>query len=570
VASTLNANSGYGPAALVALVRDFDRDAASCRKRISEILQYEPESFYATTIEILKRDTDSRAAQFLVALMLSQNLIFRALCEPALSLERATTLARMAIRADPMADIALARQLADASTGTSDPNGVGMAERLMVILDKISDGKRILPSLMRMLRNNNPYLRSKAVLMIGRGGRSLNWIRMRLEESDTRVRANAVEALWGMDGPEARQLLESSTRDSNNRVAGNALLGLYWVGESSVLPELVKMASHDSPAFRRTAAWVMGETGDPRFSEILGRMLADTSSDVRKNSFTAVGQIRAAVTQVSQTTEWLVSGFAGPKDVRISERRVRLAVMTPDGSGCPKVLPAQFIMNENGQPIWSYKVIERPFPEAMSVIFLFPRSIDATGKAWDNGALRCLNWKRTTDLWCVLHYSAAENAPAGADLELPSFIANASQAAQAFQQTTNRTDCTGFWTGVLRAVQRGGGPVRGNRHLIVFAPADVGDMPDDGVITAALASRTSVQVVTTAPNAGLQEFAHRAGGYLHLVEEGTAIEDRISMVYLNLLARYEIRYQPVCPEATTLKVRVHTPSGWGETTVPLV
>jgi HEAT repeats len=376
--------------------------------------------------------------------------------------------------------------------------------------------------------------------------------------------------LWGMDGPEARQLLESSARDSNNRVAGNALLGLYRMGESSVLPELVKMASHDSPSFRRTAAWVMGGTGDPRFREVLGRMLSDTSSDVRKNSFTAVGQIRAAVTQVSQTIEWLVSGFAGPKDARISERRVRLAVVRPDGSDCPKILPVQFVMNEDGQPIWSYKVVERPFPEAMSVIFLFPRNIDTTGKAWDNGALRCLNWKRTSDLWCVLHYSAAEDTPAGVDLELPSFIASASQATQAFQQTTNRTDCTGFWTGVRRAVQSGGGAVRGKRHLIVFAPADVGHMPDDSVITAALASRTSVQVVTTAPNGALQEFARRAGGYLHLVEEGAAVEERISMLYLNLLARYEIRYQPVCPEATTLKVRVHTPSGWGENTVPLV
>jgi len=44
----------YSSAALVALVRDFDRDANAARKLIRDILQFEPETFYSTTIEILK------------------------------------------------------------------------------------------------------------------------------------------------------------------------------------------------------------------------------------------------------------------------------------------------------------------------------------------------------------------------------------------------------------------------------------------------------------------------------------------------------------------------------------
>jgi hypothetical protein len=38
---------------------------------------------------------------------------------------------------------------------------------------------------------------------------------------------------------------------------------------------------------------------------------------------------------------------------------------------------------------------------------------------------------------------------------------------------------------------------------------------------------------------------------------------------LNLLARYQIRYQPVSPEATILKARVQTASGWGEVKIPI-
>ena len=561
----------YSPAALTALVRDFDRDAAANRKRINEILQYQPEVFYRTAIEILKQDLDSRAAQYLVTLLVSQDLLFRAVCDPALDRERATALARQALRMDPVVDTKLARQLADSQSQCSAAGGTGMAERLLEILDQISDGRRILSSLTRILRNDNPYLRSKAVLMIGRSGRSVNWIERRVQEADTRVRANAIEAMWGMDTAEARAVLEWAARDSNNRVAGNALVGLYRLGDSSLLPELIKMAGHDSASFRRTAAWVMGETGDPRFSEVLGRMIADSNTDVRKNAFTAVGRIRAAVTQVSQAAEWAVAGFCGPKHPRTGQRHAWAAVVSADGRQTPRILPVQFLLSENGQPVWSYRVVERLPPDPMTVIFLFPRKLDNISRTWDQGALRCLRWKRSLDLWSTVPYwGVDDNLSQGpADLELPSFIANSTEAARAFQETAKRTECTGFWTALQRALLPGNTPARGKRHLIVLAPDDVGDHADDSLIAAVHASRTSIQVVSTSPNPLLREFCRRIDGRFHPVKDESAIEERISLAYLSLLARYEIRYQPVSPDATSLKLRVHTPSGWGEAILPM-
>ena len=105
--------------------------------------------------------------------------------------------------------------------------------------------------------------------------------------------------------------------------------------------------------------------------------------------------------------------------------------------------------------------------------------------------------------------------------------------------------------------------------MIVLAPDDVVDNSDANLIAAVHASRTSIQVVSTSANPALQEFCRRIDGRFHLVENNAAIEERISLVYLSLLARYEIRYAPVCADTVSLKLRVHTPSGWGETTVPL-
>ena len=150
-------------------------------------------------------------------------------------------LGRAAKRVDPMIDVALARSLADSAIGDGAVH-IADPARLMEILCEIADAGRIMPSLMRLLRHPNANLRSKAVKMIGRGSRSAKWVMGRLSESDPRIRANAVESLWGVDTPEARTLLNFAASDANNRVVGNALLGLYYLGEASVLAEVINLA----------------------------------------------------------------------------------------------------------------------------------------------------------------------------------------------------------------------------------------------------------------------------------------------------------------------------------------
>jgi hypothetical protein len=568
VSSLSETQALYSPAVLAALVRDFDREPLLARRRITEFLQSEPGLFYLTAIEILKKDLDSRASQYLVTLLVQGNLLFRALCDPALDRERAIALSRQAHRGDASVDVMLARQLADTDLSGSAV-APGMGERLLEIIDQISDGKRILPSLMRMLRNDSPFLRSKVVLMIGRSGGSVAWLEKRLQESDTRVRANAIEALWGIDTADARELLQWATKDSNNRVLGNALVGLYRLGEVAPLAEIVRMAGHESAMFRRTAAWAMGETGDPRFSEVLGRMIADSNAHVRKNAFTAVRRVREAGAQVSQATQWPVAIAAHPRNPRTGERRISVSVITEDGRGLPQILPVQFVLFENGQPVWGYRVTEKMAPGPMSVLFLFPRKFDRDGKPWDQGALRCLQWKRSTDLWSSLPY-AGDAAPSErpTELELPTFIANASQAARTFQETPKLIDCSGFWTAIQRGVLPSNGPRRGDRHMIVVAGEDVGAPADDSLIAAVRTSRTSIQVISTAPNPVLQDFCKRIDGRFQCVQDDASIEEAVSLAYLNLLSRYDIRY-PSAADAASLKLRVHTPAGWGEAAIEL-
>jgi hypothetical protein len=43
--------------------------------------------------------------------------------------------------------------------------------------------------------------------------------------------------------------------------------------------------------------------------------------------------------------------------------------------------------------------------------------------------------------------------------------------------------------------------------------------------------------------------------------------EMIGQAYLNLLARYEVAYQPAAATPTDIKVHLQTPVGWGETVI---
>jgi hypothetical protein len=550
---------------LANLVRSFEADPSTSRNRIRDLLDNDRERFYGTSIEILKSAGDCRGAHYLVALFVSSGLLLRALCDPALSREDALSLGRAAKRVDPLADVVLARNLADSAMGSGTVQ-IADPSRLMDILCEIADAGRIMPSLMRMMRHPNSHLRSKAVKLIGRGSLSAKWVMGRLSESDPRVRANAVESLWGVDTPEARTLLSFAANDGDNRVAGNALLGLYYLGDTSALADVMKLAGTESALFRSSAAWVMGEAGDPRFTESLRRMISDPEAVVRKRAFAALAQIKTANAQAPVGERWHVAGRMLAGDSAKGLRRLMLAVAGEDMREQPKVAPLQFLLSEGAQYITSYKVTEKPLPESMSVVFVIPRSREAADGAFFQGVLNCLRWKRPSDLWSLLPYveTGDGEAPAPRDPEPPLFTSSADALAVSLRETPKRMECTDLWTAIWRATNQVGGQSRGKRHIIVFSSAEEGRIAGHGLIENLQGGRVPIQVICSGPNRHLAELCRRT----HVMQRNCAEEELGEMIeqsYLNLVARYEIAYQLAAATPADIKVHVQTPVGWGET-----
>jgi hypothetical protein len=553
-------NTGPSHPSLESLVH-IGVDTVRAKRLMRQYLEHDVAGFLREAIRVLATYPDTPNASHLLGMLSERGLLVSVLCAPGMSKDRALQLARTAISIFPSTDIQLARGLAGMLEAPESTETLNHITRLMDILAKISDAARIFPSIVRLMRHANPHIRSKAVLMIGRHSPSAQWVRHRLSDSDPRIRANALESLWDIDTAEARELLEGLIRDPNNRVAGNALLGLYRLGDARVIPEILSMAVHESVLFRSTAAWVMGETGDPRFADVLASFLRESHAVVRKRAFSVLGHLRAAIARGAQAPPCRLAVRlldAGPGICRLA-----VAVAGSGGWYSPDLLPVHFILSEDDRIVQSYRVAPRQVPETLFTVFLLP--VNGSVETWREAALACFPWKRPTDLWACDFYEGAAAQEAGVDAGPPSFQTSLDAVRSEFAYSTLRYECPDLWRALRRLVDLEAGPSVGNWRLIVFREDVCSAAPPEGLVAAMAAAQATVHVVSTVADPILEDFCRKSNGTFTLA--GSNPCDSVIGAYLHQLPQYEISWQPSRP-SQQLKVRLHN-AATGEATLAM-
>ncbi len=175
-----------------------------------------------------------------------------------------------------------------------DEDGVVL---VLDILNELSAGGRLILLLNHLTQHANRHIASKATLLIGKRLRNQQWVNRQMDSSDDRVRANVVEGLWNVTTPDARRCLWKGLKDKNNRVVGNALLGLHQLGEPEVFEFVKRMIEDPRPPFRWTAAWVMGKIGSEEFIESLQRAMQDQDEQVRRSAERALAAIQPPMSE---------------------------------------------------------------------------------------------------------------------------------------------------------------------------------------------------------------------------------------------------------------------------------
>jgi HEAT repeat protein len=202
-------------------------------------------------------------------------------------MEDSVRLAGTLAQYDPHFDARFAKKLLE-----DDKMAEAARQRGLAVLEKLGCSERLAPILIQFLRDPDGRIRSKAALMLGQTMPSHGIMHRLMGDRNARVRANFIEGLWSQSAIDFRPLFRMALHDPDHRVVGNAMVGLYYLGETRyVNTELEQMARRFEAPYRAVAAWVMGQTGDERFIGLLRDMASDRYQVVRNNALRALGRI---------------------------------------------------------------------------------------------------------------------------------------------------------------------------------------------------------------------------------------------------------------------------------------
>ena len=198
------------------------------------------------------------------------------------------------VQEDALLDVKLARLMPGRSSDEHhlETNSI---LKLLDVLDVISPGPRLLMIIGHLTQHLDQHVASKATLLVGRRLQSQQWVERHLTSSDSRVRASVTEALWSVHSALAAKTFRLCLEDENNRVCGNALIGLHLLGDRNASSLACKLTKDRRPLFRQTAAWVIGKMDDPELIPVLEALLEDSEDGVRQSATRALESIHRPV-----------------------------------------------------------------------------------------------------------------------------------------------------------------------------------------------------------------------------------------------------------------------------------
>ena len=571
----------------------FSENPAAWGQVLRNLHLQDSAEFCAHSIDLLKKGVDGPGSKYLATLLLQHGSLVEMICDPdAFSRGEALTLARQLARIEPLLDTKLAKLL-PTPHGGGKPMPAAAQDRVLELLDSVSEGTRIVPMLAHLIQNPNGRLRSKAALIIGRRLQNARWAEKHLQEMDPRVRANAIEALWGSDGAGVKDIFWQAMKDENNRVVGNAALGIYNLMDPAVIPLILEMAKDRRAEFRGTSVWLMGQTSDPRFLPSALRLVVDRDPDVRTNALKAITRIKQRVASCSEAgvvrVEWLRA------DIQTDgTRRLRAILIGPDG--CLKGLsPLELAVWEDSSLVTDCQLLEHRRPETLCIGFALceqPGLSDKDLHAGSEGVLRCLLRKKPADFWGIARLGPlvsddvqyrwqGSTQEAGVEsldqVEPIRYVVSPEAVKRAVQSLPVRVPDSPILLEAVRLLVAGGANARGSRNLVLLSGPDFEESTElDAVIRNCVTSKSTVHVVclgvSSASGHPLDRLCRATGGFFMPAPSLDDILPAYQRVFSGIEHRYEIKYRTNSQPAAeyTAKVQIHANQGAGAAQIVLV
>jgi hypothetical protein len=350
------------------LLGQFDTSPFVASRALRQLRDLDTGRFLESALRALASQPESTSIRFLATLVPLTDPILELIANPkAFEEDGARRIVEAMRRVDSQTESKLLRLV---TANPAKPLAPQMIDRILDVIDAITEGPRLIPVLMQIFRSANPYLRARLALSIGRHHRNKDWIEDRMRDPDPRVRANAVEANWNQKDEQALSLFQIALRDSHHRVVGNGAVGLYYAGDIRCLRVFGELIASAEPNCRAAGLWAVGHVQDERFMTQIAALTPERDVMVRRAMVLAMERLKRAaeirdeqpklrLRLLKAARQSLPSG-TGETPLR-QQNHVFLEVKHPDATIGPiqGLKPLQFHLFEDDMAIFDYSVQER-------------------------------------------------------------------------------------------------------------------------------------------------------------------------------------------------------------------
>lgn len=394
------------------IIGGFRGDPQIPAKRLRDLYETDQSGFVEASRQILRENLEAPGLPYILTLLLNNGVIVKWLTDPDhFTTAQATTIVEILRRTDPRIDVLLiAAAFPPAGGGASDKAlGEAACLRVLEITRVANNSLRFLPVVAQLLRHSSAKVRTKAALIVGRGNKNPKWVFGQLADADARLRANAIESLWDTDDQAARAVFQSALGDPNNRVVGNAALGLYKIGDPSSISLLLQMISNPDERYRETGIWTMEQTGDGRFRGALAKLMTE-HPEHRAKILRALNALKRGSEAKSKNPPIRIVVDRFEHDPKTQAIELKLAALTKLGpvSG---LLATQFAIWQDGVLVDDYEMENVAAKDPAATALIVPRSMGRDMQEHLVLALRgAVRFRRSGDAWCVVKYRNADQA----------------------------------------------------------------------------------------------------------------------------------------------------------------
>lgn len=338
-------------------LRYFTSNPVQAAESLEQMMQDDWASFEREVLQVLSNPAGVAGSVFLLSFLQKKGLLWRWIEDvERLPLETSAKIADFALLFDRDFDLRLTERLEQHRIAEG-----GVRLRLVELIERVSRGSRAIERIKFLADDPDKRVRSKVVRLLGRISGEAADARRKLGDPDPRVRAAAVEALWGHAAEHGRPVFTAALDDPNHRVRGNAVYGLYRLDDPACLLPMRQLLEDSEELARRAGLWAVEQTRDPRFLPVIAKMMASAGPEARSRCLRAMTAVRDRKGEAVE---------AGRLEVRLGlpSRAPEGFVVVPvrcerEGQPADGIRALDFVIYEDGRAVDAYSVeAVRPSP----------------------------------------------------------------------------------------------------------------------------------------------------------------------------------------------------------------